>query len=316
MNKKQFSFITLCFCFLFVCQMNANEQPNYFPESNIKRSVSIKKQNKKTFVSLTSVNCGMFRILASVFGAIALYEDGQYCGVSVDFGRDGVMGPYYDKNRGENWWNYYFEPLLIGKKKHAQELVTANGPIGHDFALLTEFNLPRKRVHSIIEKYIRIRPHIQKIVNDIVSSNFSNYVIGVHYRGTDKTEKGGEAPRANYEDIIVHINDAITNAQNENFKIFIATDEQAFLDFMNESYPGKIICYEPAIRSSNDLCVHLIPDENNYKKGEDALVDCLLLSHCNILLKTSSNLSLFSSYFNPDIPVVHMTKRTWIDPLE
>ena len=38
--------------------------------------------------------------------------------------------------------------------------------------------------------------------------------------------------------------------------------------------------------------------KNNYKKGEDALMDCLLLSRCSFLLKSSSALSQFAVYFN------------------
>ena len=40
---------------------------------------------------------------------------------------------------------------------------------------------------------------------------------------------------------------------------------------------------------------------DNYKKGEDALVDALLLSCANFIIKPASALSEFSVYFNPDL---------------
>ena len=42
-----------------------------------------------------------------------------------------------------------------------------------------------------------------------------------------------------------------------------------------------------------------VPD--NYKKGEDALVDALLLSCANYLIKPASALSEFAVYFNVDL---------------
>lgn len=100
-------------------------------------------------------------------------------------------------------------------------------------------------------------------------------------------------------------------------KVFIATDEQSLLDYMTLHYPSKVIYYEGSERSINGVCVHLSGHGGSpYKKGEDALIDCLLLSKTDIILKTSSNLSLCATYFNPDIPVVHITARHWHPPLE
>jgi hypothetical protein len=43
---------------------------------------------------------------------------------------------------------------------------------------------------------------------------------------------------------------------------------------------------------------------SNYKKGEGALIDCLLLSRCNTLIRTTSFLSAWASIFNPKLPIV------------
>ena len=43
-----------------------------------------------------------------------------------------------------------------------------------------------------------------------------------------------------------------------------------------------------------------------YKKGEEALVDCLLLSRCDFLLKCTSHLSESSMYFNPKLECIDM----------
>ena len=44
-----------------------------------------------------------------------------------------------------------------------------------------------------------------------------------------------------------------------------------------------------------------LEDGNGYRKGEDVLIDCLLLSRCNYLLKCTSAVGEFAMYFNPDL---------------
>ena len=110
------------------------------------------------------------------------------------------------------------------------------------------------------------------------------------------------------------INELEKHVIPENIKIFVATDEQPFLEYLNAANPGKIIFYD-ALRSTDGQAYTTLEKVQNYK-GEDAIIDCLLLSSCNLLVKTSSNLSLCSSYFNPDIPVLHLTTRPYFPPVE
>lgn len=264
------------------------------------------KTPPKEFINLTVHYVGMFSSLMSALGALEMYENNVYAGVKIDFGVDGVYGTYYDPKLGPNWWEYYFESVYVGNEKNATPIRTINGAPESNFAMHIETCTPRKRVNELIKKYIHVKPHIQKIVDDFIDTNFSaDYVIGVHYRGTDKV---AEAPQAPYEIMTAHINRILSECPTGSPQIFVATDEQAFLEYIKKQYPGKIICNEHAIRSNSAVPVHLGCCEN-YKKGEDALVDCLLLSRCNSLIKTSSNLSLCSSYFNPNIPVYHVTAR-------
>lgn len=273
---------------------------------------SKKKPSPKEFIIMTCRTVGMFSTLTSVSGALLEFEKSKYAGVKVQFGTDGAYGTYHDPSRGPNWWEYYFEPVYVGREENTKPLLTYNGPPGSDFAMLTELRTSRKRVHEIVEKYIHPKPHIQKIVDDFVAAKFtSDVIIGVHYRGTDKFT---EARRAAYEEMTGHINQVISEYNSNNFHIFVATDEQAFLEYVQNLYPGRILSYN-SIRSTSGSPVHLSSPEN-YKKGEDAIVDCLLLSKCNHLIKTSSNLSLFSSYFNPYMPVVHVTCRPWHKPVQ
>lgn len=271
----------------------------------------------KHFIKLVCDEGGLFWSMINVIGVLKLYEEGYYVGVKVDFGSDQRYGIYHDPLRGSNWWNYYFEPIHVGDESLGPLFCTIHGNSKTSFGNLTEFHTCRQQCHELIKKYIHIRPHIQKKIDDFTAHNFKeHFIIGVHYRGTDKSN---EAPRAAYDVVLDKLSRLInaleTNILPEEIKIFVATDEQPFLEYLNSAYPGKIVFYD-ALRSTNGHAIHYSEKVQNYKKGEDAIIDCLLLSSCHLLVKTSSNLSLCSSYFNPDVPVFHLTSRPYFQPLE
>jgi hypothetical protein len=138
-----------------------------------------------------------------------------------------------------------------------------------------------------------------------VHTHFGNFhVIGIHFRGTDKC---GEAPRVPYEEVCAAVRTAIGVVGTEDWRLFVASDEQAFVDYMEDAFPDMVFSWET--RRSTDGCPIDLRMEDNYKKGEDAVMDCLLLSRCHQLIRTASDLSLCSTYFNPDIPVVLLNEE-------
>lgn len=271
----------------------------------------------KPFLELKTVwGLGFFGEFLIVIGALYLYEAGQFAGVDVEFDSSGT---FYEENKGPNWWNYYFEPITVGSKNNAYTLQTCNASeLNLDLPRYTEFHIPRLTANRLINKYIHVKPHIQAKVDKIVKENFSKgKTIAVHYRGTDKYL---EDPLAPFDLVARHVNEAIAKLSSKNpsqeIKIFVATDQQSFLNYMLAMYPSAVVYYKEGIRSTDDKAVHTSTLSDPYKLGEDALIDCLLLSRCDYLIKTSSNLSLCAAYFNPHIPMIHATSRYWHAPLE
>ncbi len=318
--------LTTCFCILTSCALNqtlyadmaslTNPRPHF---DKILMGKDQEQQQPKYFLVLNSLwGIGFFGDFLTALGALQLYEIKTVSGVSIEYGTGGT---YYDPAKGPNWWEYYFEPVHVGDRENATILVSQQGVrIGdgdYDLARLTEFNIYRKDAHALIKKYVHLKPHIKKKVKEIVKNTFGRgKVIGVHYRGTDKFV---EDPLAPYEEVAQHVDNALAEFAKKGsprVKIFVATDEQKFLDYMTARYPSKVIFYQESIRSVDGRPVHTTPVFDNYKRGEDALIDCLLLSKTDYLIKTSSNLSLCSAYFNPSIPMVHASTRNWRAPLE
>ena len=243
---------------------------------------------------------GMFAAANLIMGYIDLYENGKLpdCeGLYVDFGFDGL---YYDSMHGSNWWEYFFEPISIGKGYSM-----SYDPSWEEgcTAFRAKSALPRDRSVALANQYVRIKPHIQQKVDAFAVSHFNGlYTIGVHYRGTDKFS---EAPRVDYSAVIAAVRDRIPIGLE--WQIFVATDEASFLEKMEEAFPSHIVATY-AYRSNTSEGVHF-SSHNPYALGEEALIDALLLAKCDLLIRTSSNLSLWATYFNPDLSVVLLNER-------
>lgn len=242
---------------------------------------------------------GLFAEFCTVLGMLEHYETwrSRYAGVKVNF-RD--QGLYYDPEGGENWWEYYFEPIDIGGSEGSAGLRVIDTYQRVHFALRTARKMNRAGGHRLIGKYVRVRSHIQREVDSFVRENFEGaHVIGIHYRGTDKS---AEALRVPYETVLAAVQQKLLAADAKRRRLFLASDEQAFLDWMLERFPDELI-FRKALRATDGQPLH-------YRKacarqqGEEAVIDCLLLSRCRFLIRTASNLGLCATFFNPSLPTL------------
>lgn len=271
----------------------------FFPTYHLEAEDSTSKEY--VVINNPCYNPGMFCVLNTVMGFLYFYDQGRYAGLRVDFANQGL---YYDPRYGSNWWQYYFEPIELGKATDQATIKSYGGTDCILYDMFTQKDLTPLQVYELTQKYIRLRPHIQKKLNQFVDDYFGDYfIIGIHYRGTDKFQ---EAPRVAYEKVLEAIIDQINQLQLNHFKIFVATDEREFLSYIHSYFPQQIL-YQDIFRSSTRAPIHL-NSENPCQIGEDALLDCLLLSRSQLLIRTASRLSLWSSYFNPDLPTISLNQ--------
>lgn len=242
---------------------------------------------------------GLFSIFNAVVGLLNAYEHGELAGLKLEFD-DG----YYKEKAGTSWWENYCTPLELGCPQNASVRKVTSSEF-FTYAFHTEEHLSREEVHLLIQKYIHFHAHIHQRVEDFIDEHFKEErVIGLHFRGTDKRS---EAPRVPYEQVTETIQQLIQEQQLSEFQIFVATDEHKFLTYIQKKFPGRVIAIS-TLRSINQRPIH-ISRQSPRQQGEDAIVDALLLSRCHTLIRTSSNLSLWSTYFNPQIPVINLNKR-------
>ena len=280
-----------CIIWLFIC---------LFPPNSL--------WGQAPFFVIRPLKAGLFAEFNLVLGALNNYEkllkyQLPCAGLRIDFGREGL---YYDPRIGDNFWQYYFEPIEFGNQ-HQGTLQEINDLEKTILAVHMRYELAAERSYELIQKYIRVKPRIQQKVNTFCKDNFMDrYILGIHYRGTDKSL---EAPRVSYEAVHRAIIEHITHVKPENFKIFVASDEAAFIEFIEDKFPNIILKYDLE-RSQSQAPLHQ-GHQNPFEIGEGALIDCLLLSRSNFLIRTSSNLSYAASQFNPQIPVIELSEGYW-----
>ena len=260
------------------------------------------QDDKKSVILQAREGAGMFSVLDDVLSVVISYEDNIFQHVEVDFEKTGV---YYEKKFGDNWWRYYFEPIRLGNEVYPKDKIMGVSTKKPKYHIESGF-LSRKELNQYITKYIRIKSDIQSKIDKVIKESFAGkYIIAVHYRGTDKKS---EAPRTKYDKVLGAIKEQIEKL-DQDYRIFIATDEQGFLDYSKKQFPDRVIYYEHATRSKDSTPVHLNKKNSPYSNGEEAIIDALLLSKGNILIRTSSNLSRWSTYFNHKIPVIELSQR-------
>lgn len=251
----------------------------------------------KPYIVMHSRDAGMFSVWMDVLSMVDCYEKGLYSGIQVSFGKEGL---YYDENHGENWWEYYCEPIKLG---YGLDIHVMGDPPNSPGWI--EEKLTRHEVRDYIEKYIHVKSFIMDRVAQFQIENFvGNFVISIHYRGTDKFIH--EAREVPYENVAKQVDKVIKESGGQKYRIFIATDEQNFLDYMIQKY-GDIVCFNDAMRSSNGEPLH-VNNSDPYQQGLETVMDAILLSRGHYLIRTTSNLSRWSTFFNPDLPVFELNQ--------
>lgn len=158
--------------------------------------------------------------------------------------------------------------------------------------------------HNIFFEYFDICDDILNTVHAI-QQKFGKKSLGIHYRGTDKSI---ESEFISIEDVIKNMNNFLLLYPDID-TLFIASDEEIFInkiqnEFLNKNY---ILIFTNSFRSNNSIPIHFI-NTININKAREAMVDSLLLSKCNYVIKTSSCLSDWVKIWNPYIEIYNLNK--------
>ena len=216
--------------------------------------------------------------------------------LKIDFLPD--MSLYHDYERGSNWFAYFYQIPIPLEYTGWRDIVSMS------ISYYAETEKTRQENARIVAKYLKLVPFYTVKIDEFVETHFQGFVVGVHYRRTDKTI---EAPTLEYDQVVHFVDAYVQKEAVTNFMLYVATDMEPFLTFMKLVYTSRVCTYD-AVRSKNGDPVHF-STADAFTKGEDVLMESYILSRTSVLFRTSSNVSLFSTFLNLDLPVIEMTSR-------
>ena len=206
---------------------------------------------------------------------------------------------------GEDTDTDYFGELFLYKNLSAGALNALQFTAIRDTSNLGWKNYDKKLSLSIakglFDKYFSFNSIILEEVDSFCNKWFSGkQVLGVHYRGSDKAT---EAPVVSLDSLSNHIVEILKNNPEINL-IFVSSDEKKTIQYLSDLHlPAPVVFREDIIRSEDGEQIHLMKQNSKSVINRDAMVNCLLLSRCDYLLKNASLLSDCSVIFNPKLKV-------------
>lgn len=215
---------------------------------------------------------------------------------------------YVDPKRGPNWFEYFFRNLQLSPEDN-EKIKSGQVPICRIDGI-RQLGLPENYdsqlnleiASRLVRKYIGIRQPVREKVGVFFDRYLKDrFVLGIHYRGTDKGAEAPPVPYPAFKKSICRFLD-----QNSKFDcLFVSSDEQNFVDFIVDEFCRTlpVFYHDDQERSKTNIAIHRSKLGDRHKKAEEAVLNCLLLSKCNALIKNASFLSAWSKLFNPDLPV-------------
>lgn len=231
---------------------------------------------------------GFFSMFRGTVGTFLVAEQNQLDPIVV------WQNTLYNDNQFDNAWEYYFEQVSdYDMRKDRVHRCQHN-------ILPREFNT-RLEMNRLISKYVKVKQEIEDKVSDIVSDLGEN-PLGVHVRMTDKHNctNHGEPETGKPKSVELYQNHIDKNLEQNDSKIFLATDDFDVLEHMKGRYNDKIVTTD-CIRSTGHKSIHHDLKGNNREKGEQVLIDCLVLSRCRHIIKGISNVALCAMFWNLDL---------------
>ncbi|HWB61081.1 MAG TPA: hypothetical protein VG733_16490 [Chthoniobacteraceae bacterium] len=228
---------------------------------------------------------------------------------------EGSNFPYGTPADG-NLWNHFFEPIPLASKPGWPEVETT--ALGHArisgmhvHFLYKSDEAWRRKYHAAYRKYIRLRPHIEAKVQEFHARHMAGRrVIGVHVRNLAHQIEYINGKGVGFETYASRIQAEIAGCKSD-WAIFLATDvEEAVARFRKEFgdrvlvQPGVSRLLEKQTGDNRQQFHHQNPNPG-LKLGEEVLIDCLLLSKCDALIHTVSNLATTAGYMNPRMKMIY-----------
>ncbi|MDZ7813321.1 MAG: hypothetical protein U5L74_09450 [Ideonella sp.] len=147
-------------------------------------------------------------------------------------------------------------------------------------------------LHDLWHRFFKVPQRIQARAD---SFGIAAGTLGLHYRGTDKNHALHDTNPVSYSDMLDAAAEAFV-ADPQLKVLFIATDEVGFVE------AARLRFADLEVRNLGEVSFHK-SDVLDHDRADRALLDCVLLSRCRLVLKCSSALSGFAKVLKPELPI-------------
>ena len=177
----------------------------------------------------------------------------------------------------------------------------------------------RTILNNIYNDHIQVNPIITDKVNIIFTNIKYDYLIGVHFRNTDRCIEPQYASPGS-DKVSKRVLDVLNENKGKKLGIYIASDNNPdvifFKNYIEKNYSDfkniEFIEDPDTIRSDNQISIHGTHDigNSNYtpeQKALSILVDIYSLARCDILVRTCSNVTCSAGIINKNSKIIDVS---------
>lgn len=256
----------------------------------------------------------------------------------------GGPNPYFDAEHGSNVWDYYYEPVGVSgdevqaliQAERVYTLSTASelmrlyrweprswfmNPYGYYRSVENRADGPypadwwqqeRDKARAFLDDgTVRFKASLMRQVDRFHDAKFPEHTLGLQLRGSDKFDFGvgpNLSRKVVPEEYFPYI-DRYLAEHPDCGGIFVATDQRQWLKDMEKAYPGKIISYsEKSLSDTDDNRFH--DADEKAARGIEVLVDLLLLSRCQYIIKCHAAVGEMAATLNRDVDFIDLNYQT------
>ncbi len=215
---------------------------------------------------------------------------------------------YTENDSGEDWL-----PMLLSQPNQVEAMAWPEITVT-EFEQLPFFAEPWPNeltgARDLFKKHFAVAPPLAAAATNLARLLWRDrYVVGLHYRGTDKVAEAAPLPP---EAAIESARLALVAARGLGVSdpvLFVATDERAFLERVRTDLPAEqVVSLPEAVRAGAGTALHKAGLASGNRLAREAMLDCLLLGKSRVLLKTASMLSAWSLLLERPASVVMLSQ--------
>ena len=261
---------------------------------------------------IEATNAGFFANLCDALRHIYIAErDGEEW--YVNWGPESL---YYDESVGLNAFDYFFEqkerPEFSSLHTYVRGYVDIDVRIkGYENDLFTTGSSFRNTLSRLINEHLKYKHVVNTKYNSIISLIDPGKTLGVHIRYTDKYngKAFGEPASAEPIPLKIYIHLAQQCMKYNMYEhIYLATDCAHAAREFSQVFGSKLVMIQ-APRSETNEPIHSGHSHiSGFYKGLSVLLDALVLSRCDYLIRGTSNVSSFAQFIDTNLKHVNLNE--------